>query len=93
MVIRTPTGRGRVITDADIADNTALIVEAVNTHATLKARIEVLEAALYLADRLCKEALPQFKRCTTALDTNATSLLNEVPIKIRAALSNEGGGK
>jgi hypothetical protein len=47
-----------------------------------------LLAALEAAQRLCREALPKFDWCKSALDANAITLLNEVPIQIDAALVN-----
>lgn len=46
MIVSKPNGRAYVLTDSDIADNTALMIEAVNSHASLKARIQGLEGAL-----------------------------------------------
>lgn len=64
MIVTKPKGRSYVLTDSDIADNTALMVKAVMTHATLTsslaaalARIGELEKAL--ADKICdREELP-----------------------------------
>jgi len=47
-----------------------------------------LLAALKLAEKLCKEALPKFNWSASALDANAISLLNNVPIAISAAIKN-----
>ena len=49
--------------------------------------IEKLRAALKDAERLFNEALPKFNWGASALDGNAIQLLNEVPLKVRAALS------
>lgn len=46
MVLRTPHGRGSVLTDHDINDNTRFIVTACNSHASLVAENERLRKAL-----------------------------------------------
>ena len=47
-----------------------------------------LLAALKLAEKLCKEALPKFNWGASALDANAISILNNVPAAISAAIKN-----
>jgi hypothetical protein len=57
----------------------------------LEADVEQLRAALRRADRLCREALPQFNWGASALRADAIRLLNEVPGEIRAALTASEG--
>jgi hypothetical protein len=48
---------------------------------------DVVEA-LHAAKRLIDEALPKFNWGASALDANAIQLLNEVPVKVNAALAS-----
>ena len=47
--------------------------------------------ALGEADKLFKEALPKFDWGASFLDNNAIQLLNDVPIKVSAALRHKTG--
>lgn len=51
-----------------------------------QSRIQALTEGLESCDRLFNEALPKFNWGASALDANAISLLNEVPLKVRALL-------
>ena len=71
---------------AQLAGQTAL--DALRTENELM-RNQLAEAqdALQAAQRLFKEALPKFNWGASFLDANAIQLLNEVPVKVDAAIA------
>jgi len=75
-------GEGSFLRLSDIK----LILAAVSEPA---APVDARVAALLLAQRMCREALPKFNWGASFLDANAIQLLNEAPAAIDAALARQ----
>jgi hypothetical protein len=69
-----------------------LVTGAGGDYDKLKAERDELLEALKQTQRLIDEALPKFNWGNSALDANAISLLNSVPLAVNAAIAKAEGG-
>ena len=79
--------RNRVIKHCESA-----IAQQAPTHPAIcepAASVDARDAALLLAQRMCREALPKFNWGASFLDANAIQLLNEAPAAIDAAIARQ----